>query len=906
MYEPGDIQLEFEDKTGADVSRFANDDAEWIVGYLDEDSDDEVNLDLIPTSIDELENELNEENRQQLNDNVTFTKLSGSGISFDSNGEIELTDSTVAGSGSFGQGPGQYAFMLTNGTVFDVSSGDIDIANNPDGVVVGSEQVSVHEQQSTVNNPDTAVAGEDIDFDVSTDLSGNVSHAVALYDESKFISTQTNFNLTEEIDSDFTSSDVTIEHDIKNIDGVSDVTGDVTMFGVTLQERREAGVTQLADIVSFAADELDANEPTTVAGSDTLNASMTALSDVDPDAEVTVETYDDFEPGEYRYVHIAAENNSSSAFETNTGTITIEEPSPYFDVTIDSIDSEVTEGNEITTDVTVENTGDEAGTQDISFSIDGTVEETTTVSLSQGSSQQFTFTYETDSGDVPGVTATVESENDTESRDVDVAESDSGDDDDADLGGGGGGDDSGGDDGDDGDDDGDDGTTPPPEDTEVVTSSTGNIVPDEASNTATAEFSEGTTRRVTFSSSDASGDVTVRELNREPSETGPAPGSSASVNQFVVPENLQNTAATIEFSVSQERLSEIDATADELTVQRFADGQWNRLPTEVISETDEAVQLEAETPGFSFFAISAVSVPDAVATVEPTTAAIGEGVEFSAAQSTNKHGEIVSYEWEIDGEQFEGEVVTTAFDEPGTVAAELTVTNDAGEEDTTTVSIDITAQESEFTLTVENPDEDPIAGATVTVGEQEATTNSDGVATFSLTDGEYTVTVDADGFESASETVTVDGQTGVTVTLEPDSDGPPAEANQLTIDVVDSDGSPVEGAEIAVGDASATTGADGTATVEVADGTYTITVDADGFETTEQEIDIQSDETVTIELAETPGEDDGTPTEEPTETPDTGDDGGLPTIVIGAVLLVIAQPWPVQPTTTHKRWNKGP
>jgi hypothetical protein len=58
--------------------------------------------------------------------------------------------------------------------------------------------------------------------------------------------------------------------------------------------------------------------------------------------------------------------------------------------------------------------------------------------------------------------------------------------------------------------------------------------------------------------------------------------------------------------VSNDRIDEFSVEAENLAVYRFADGEWNQLDTEIASETDSGVILEAETPGFSFFAVSTV------------------------------------------------------------------------------------------------------------------------------------------------------------------------------------------------------------------------------------------------------------------------------------------------------------
>ena len=133
---------------------------------------------------------------------------------------------------------------------------------------------------------------------------------------------------------------------------------------------------------------------------------------------------------------------------------------------------------------------------------------------------------------------------------------------------------------------------------------------------------------------------------------------------------------------------ELGADAEDLTAFRFADGEWQALDTEVASETDQRVTLEFETPGFSYFAVSATSDPTA-AFDAPGEVEAGGDVELDASASEDEYGEIVSYDWSVNGESLSGETTTATLDEAGDVDVELTVTNDAGETDTTTQTVSV-------------------------------------------------------------------------------------------------------------------------------------------------------------------------------------------------------------------------
>ena len=182
-------------------------------------------------------------------------------------------------------------------------------------------------------------------------------------------------------------------------------------------------------------------------------------------------------------------------------------------------------------------------------------------------------------------------------------------------------------------------------------------------------------------------DVTVSDLDPDTETEAPAPGQPVSLQDITVSGasgEIENTPATIRFRISSERLEERGTTAENLRAFRLNNGDWQRLETSVAAETDTGVVLEADTPGFSVFAVSAVTPPEGSIALDPGTATVNEAVELSGAESTDPDGEIVSYEWSVDGETLTGETVTVALEEPGEYTVELVVTDDAGETDTVT------------------------------------------------------------------------------------------------------------------------------------------------------------------------------------------------------------------------------
>lgn len=89
---------------------------------------------------------------------------------------------------------------------------------------------------------------------------------------------------------------------------------------------------------------------------------------------------------------------------------------------------------------------------------------------------------------------------------------------------------------------------------------------------------------------------------------------------FSSPENLEN--AKISFRVSRAWINEMKIDLPTITLMHFSDERWNPLPTKKLSEDDEYSYFEAETPGFSPFAI--ISMEKSFQSPEPATVGNGD------------------------------------------------------------------------------------------------------------------------------------------------------------------------------------------------------------------------------------------------------------------------------------------
>ena len=107
------------------------------------------------------------------------------------------------------------------------------------------------------------------------------------------------------------------------------------------------------------------------------------------------------------------------------------------------------------------------------------------------------------------------------------------------------------------------------------------------------------------------------------------------------------------------------------------------LQIEVLGEAGDTTQP---------ISISTFQPPIADFAFMPASSITGETVQFDGTLSIDFDGDIVSYAWDFDGDgttDATGPIATYVFREPGTFNVSLTVTDDSGNTDTVSVSIEI-------------------------------------------------------------------------------------------------------------------------------------------------------------------------------------------------------------------------
>lgn len=394
------------------------------------------------------------------------------------------------------------------------------------------------------------------------------------------------------------------------------------------------GTTIVAVVDGEVRGELDVGDDGTLGGPDLTDDKIVVRSDAgdevafhieSPDGPQAEETFD-LDPG---IVEVDLTFPDGFSFE------------PAVDVTAPSA---VETGEAVEIDVTAENVGAVSGSESFTVEVDGETELDETLELDSGASDTRTIEIT-----APDEETTIEIDADygaaSATAEIDVEAEVEDDDDDGNGGAGGGGQGGGGapaPPAPDPDPESDDPAPGEPERTVLEdpdtiaeqvalpagsTASYAEIVeltvePDADRSLATFTDEAGVAS-VTIAGT-VDGEITATDLADMPDATDSLDATVATATQLTVPDDATTRAATLQFRVSQERIAELDATPDELTIIRHdaAADTWEPLDTAVVSDSDaDPVVVQAQTPGFSTFAVGVLdeAATDEEADEEPTT-----------------------------------------------------------------------------------------------------------------------------------------------------------------------------------------------------------------------------------------------------------------------------------------------
>lgn len=324
------ITLEYGPTQFSDTTQFEDEDVQVVVAQFNDNtqsSADVGGLDAIGDVINPgLEGDFDELQNQAEQRGITFDVRPASEVgSVDSDGEIsfDLEKKTS----------GPYAVMLAipqNGDGFTTRSGeenpDLDIltlTGDDQATIIGVETLLLQEQSSSMEYPDAIAPGDDIEVDYSTGLNADsTTQSVLVYNEETFFEEETNIDVNGELGSGLSTSDITLEHSIAEVNGVGEMTQDGNVFGTDASQRIISGTTPLGDIVDQLSDEAGVDNQRDEIGDTVLDASGVTDPEASPDDTVTIQTNDDWAPGQYRVIH-AAEDGTVGGIETTTDTISV-------------------------------------------------------------------------------------------------------------------------------------------------------------------------------------------------------------------------------------------------------------------------------------------------------------------------------------------------------------------------------------------------------------------------------------------------------------------------------------------------------------------------------------------------------------------------------------------------------
>jgi len=120
-------------------------------------------------------------------------------------------------------------------------------------------------------------------------------------------------------------------------------------------------------------------------------------------------------------------------------------------------------------------------------------------------------------------------------------------------------------------------------------------------------LTEPVVETVMFNEPGLEGEIEVRDYSDVPERAGQPPGDVISANEVIVPHTFEDTSATLRFNLMrledpQHDLADLDR--DTLTVWHEDNGDWTALDTQVVEDSEDSLVVEAETDGFSAFAVT--------------------------------------------------------------------------------------------------------------------------------------------------------------------------------------------------------------------------------------------------------------------------------------------------------------
>jgi PGF-pre-PGF domain-containing protein len=320
VYNPGDtIQFDF-DQSRASTSALSGTDVQVVAARVT--GSDEG----IPNTFTDAIDLISDENANQ---NATF-EFVDSDASLDSSGQASFSYDPSQ--------PGHYVFFIasdeTGNDAISIDKSTKNISINENVTILGTDAVSVQrgpptDVSRTTSDPEP---GDDITFDVDVDdqlADSGVTHMMAVYNDNEFTSSRHTIVVEpDEIDDSFDiQNNSTFEHSIAEVDGVADVEEGANVNGIDLSDGRVSRAVGFGAMIDFIAEDLNGTAPETnrVRPNTTLNASLDVDVGANGEDQLTVETVENWEEGDYTFVYIGTLDDNKSAIVSETATFEIDE-----------------------------------------------------------------------------------------------------------------------------------------------------------------------------------------------------------------------------------------------------------------------------------------------------------------------------------------------------------------------------------------------------------------------------------------------------------------------------------------------------------------------------------------------------------------------------------------------------
>ncbi|MDJ1434296.1 PKD domain-containing protein [Halostagnicola sp. A-GB9-2] len=312
VFDKGEVKLNLADSYGPGIDEYSGEEVNIIIGKLDSDASIN-NLDAMMA--------LDSDSLSELNKNIEFDMVEEE-TELPEDGELTDIDPEADDSGQY------VAMVSTEDNGEGVKVKDDNLVIEGESTIIGFESFIVQDESSEVETPSSIEPGETIEFEADNinANSENVGHGIALYHEDTFLEQETEIKLTEELDSDFSNEDIIVETSLGAVDGEANLEEDVDLFGFSQDTGDVSGLTDIESVLGLTADRVDFDDDQIESGENILNASATVQENDSDDGTVSieVETLEDWDEGEYQWIHLAADEDNEELI-TNEGTITIEE-----------------------------------------------------------------------------------------------------------------------------------------------------------------------------------------------------------------------------------------------------------------------------------------------------------------------------------------------------------------------------------------------------------------------------------------------------------------------------------------------------------------------------------------------------------------------------------------------------